>query len=183
MKTKTPANVTDATRAMLRTVALFLRHPALLARGGFDAKLVDDLISAVAQVESAIEAGEWSSFDLSDRNAKMVQMIALIEGMIFLNLQLFRQGSGFSKIYESGVRYRCAPDEVIRDVRGVLARGTADADSLVAWRCAELRSEGVEVRPVIRWRDLPNGGRIYTVAVLFPDGTVEEVVDRVRANG
>ena len=87
------------------------------------------------------------------------------------------------KLYESDVRYLVGADGPLYDAAGIVRRGGADAESLVAWRCAELRMNGLAAKPFIKWYDRPDGNRIYTVVVLLPDGTSEDVVQRLHEKG
>lgn len=109
--------------------------------------------------------------------------------------RLAREGrapSALPPLYESGVYYKeeAPGHEDWIDAPGVLAQGFADCEDLAAWRCAELRADGVDVEPVIKWQWIPRavmiqqgypadklpsrGVWLVHCCVRYPDGTIED---------
>jgi hypothetical protein len=96
------------------------------------------------------------------------------------------------KLYESGVYYKeeAPGHEDWLDAPAVLLQGNADCEDLAAYRCAELRADGVEAEPVIKWQWIPRdvmvaqgypanklpsrGVWLVHCCVRFPDGTIED---------
>ncbi len=76
----------------------------------------------------------------------------------------------------SGVVYQPWPaGESLDTVDVLLERGHGDADSLAAWRVAELRAVGIDATFEIRHEPLPSSfGHYYRILVRLPDGSVED---------
>jgi hypothetical protein len=102
------------------------------------------------------------------------------------------RGNALPPLYESGVRYReeAPGHEDWLDAPEVLRQRFADCEDLAAWRCGELRADGIEAEPVIKWQwinreamiaqgyppdKLPTRG-VWLVhcCVRYPDGSVED---------
>jgi len=56
------------------------------------------------------------------------------------------------------------------DVGNVLAEGGGDCEDLAAWRAAEYRLQGIDAKPFIRWRTMPDGSYRYHALVKLPAG-------------
>jgi hypothetical protein len=92
-------------------------------------------------------------------------------------------------LYDSGVRY--VPEDGTEewpDIPTVLAAGVGDCEDLVMYRVAELRVRyHVRCRPFIRWRQNPNGHRLYhcLVAIRRANGSqrIEDPSRRLGMNG
>jgi hypothetical protein len=108
-------------------------------------------------------------FDEDDRDEMrhFAPIIPLLEGLIKVNEWHLRRSYRRAQkgldlplppLYASGVRYKEDPpgDENWKDIPAVLADGHGDCDRLVAWRVAELRTNGYpETVPLIKWRTVP----------------------------
>jgi hypothetical protein len=95
-------------------------------------------------------------------------------------------------LYESGVRYKeeAPGHEDWLDTPAVLHQGDADCEDLAAWRCAELRADGIDAEPVIKWQWIPRdmmiaqgypadklptrGVWLVHCCVRYPDGSIED---------
>jgi hypothetical protein len=95
-------------------------------------------------------------------------------------------------LYQSGVRYREEEPghEDWLDTPAVLRQGYADCEDLAAWRAAELRADGFDVEPVIKWQWIPRemmirqgypadklpsrGVWLVHCCVRYPDGSIED---------
>ena len=104
-------------------------------------------------------------------------------------------------LYASGVRYAEEPPghEDWLDVWHVLRDGEADCEDLAAYLCAELRADGVDAEPVIKWQWVPRammiqqgyppdklparGVWLVHCCVRMPDGTVEDPSKRLGMGG
>lgn len=76
-------------------------------------------------------------------------------------------------LYESGVRYRTELKEEWKDIENLLHDGYGDCEDLSMWRCAELRNQGINTKPYIRFRR--NGPMLrYHVLVQYSDGRLED---------
>ncbi len=79
-------------------------------------------------------------------------------------------------LYNSGVKL--APTYETLDIYTALANGAADIDTLVCWRVAELRVQGIDAKPHIVEIKRPYG-KVYTCVVKMPDDTIEDVQERL----
>lgn len=82
---------------------------------------------------------------------------------------------GTPPLYESGVRYVRSDREAYRDIAMMLETGQGDVDELVCWRIAELRRQGIDAKP-----ELVKSGTSYVVRVRLPDGSIENMQERVK---
>lgn len=98
------------------------------------------------------------------------QLTAVLQGLVLLDSVQLSDGR-HPKLYESGVRYRRERGrEHWQSVEEIIAAGHGDCEDLSAWRCAELRLEGVECyAEVIR-----TGPRMWHAIVRFSDGSYED---------
>lgn len=80
-------------------------------------------------------------------------------------------------IYESGVVYREEPPgyDDWADIPTVLLQRWGDCEDLACWRAAELFvRHHIDVKPTFVWKMMPDGGQIYHIQVLYPDGKIED---------
>jgi hypothetical protein len=93
-------------------------------------------------------------------------LIPALEGLIAVNLwhikrafnrALQGKGNPIPPLYKSGVRYKEDPpgEENWKDCLAVMKDGHADCDRLVSWRVAELRAQGIQADPIIKWQQVP----------------------------
>lgn len=68
----------------------------------------------------------------------------------------------------------CGGGENFREIPRIIENGGGDCDNVASWRAAELRNIGIDAKPYITWRRKPDGGMVYHVVVLYPDGTHED---------
>jgi hypothetical protein len=119
------------------------------------------------------------SFRTGSALAKVTVVHHLIEAMIESGRIYLQENPGaVPPLYRSGVRYRtcesgcdwdrwCDIPEVFRD-------GFGDCKDLVAWRIAELATEGVGAEPIIH-ADLDRYGvPLYHVTLRRSDGALED---------
>jgi hypothetical protein len=93
----------------------------------------------------------------------------LCEALAEVDLEYLRARPETVGLYASGVRYREMPS-LLADVATVLRLGEADCKSLVAWRLAELRREGLTC--AVRVAMYPNGD--MHVELTREDGRLED---------
>jgi hypothetical protein len=101
---------------------------------------------------------------------------ALVEAIILADRAFLRDHPETPPLYQAGVRYLFNRDTWL-DIPSVLARGSGDCKDFVAWRCAELRRDGIMATPdvTVRTEDRPSGRiTIYHVRVRFPNGMLED---------
>jgi hypothetical protein len=112
------------------------------------------------------------------RNKSLQIMLwALVSWDVYL-LQLYRKaGKPLPPIYTADVRYIREPEgqEEWLDVMAVLKAKGGDCEDLAAWRCAELRVDGVPARPAWRHRIVENVDTkkqfsLYHIVVWTPSG-------------
>jgi hypothetical protein len=84
-------------------------------------------------------------------------------------------------VYASGVRYVEEPqgylklgEENWQDIPTCLGLKKGGNRDLVAWRCAELRNQGLDARPLLYTQRTAGGMLRYRAVVLLPDGRVED---------
>lgn len=83
-------------------------------------------------------------------------------------------------LYASGVELRALASDVVFDIPTVLKHRVADIDALVCWRVAELRRDGVAAEPIIV-KIKREFGTVWTCRVKMPDGTIENVQEKLRS--
>ena len=113
--------------------------------------------------------------ELSDR-AKVRLARGYLKSQVDTNLALFEEGLLETPLYESDVVYLREPPgttEEFADALTALRRGWGDCDDLAAWRCAELRHQGVPATLSFRARYRPRGLLVHCV-VRHPDGRRED---------
>lgn len=87
------------------------------------------------------------------------------------NVAYLRRYPRTPKLYQSGVVYRREAIvsgrrlEEWRDIPTILTSGFGDCEDLACYRVAELRVQGVQARPVVRWRRKPDSGILYHIIV------------------
>lgn len=139
----------------------------------------DDAVAKT--IADALERGDDIAFE---REQQVKQVVVSVARLARQDVEYIRMAPTLPKIYESGVRYDVSLDGGgLCDIPTILADlsdCSANIESLVAWRCAEMWQQGIEAAPYVKWRDREGGGRIYTMVVRLPDGTEEDVVARLR---
>jgi len=91
-------------------------------------------------------------------------------GLVAVDELLIERGV-VPSLYESGVRYRWVKPGNGWDHAGIVyARGYGDCKDVGAWRCAELRLQGVDARCIV----VQTGPANYHVQVQLPSGDVED---------
>lgn len=103
---------------------------------------------------------------------------ALIAFAVRRNMTYLRSVKRAPSLYSSGVRFRREPwagtgKEEIAGIPAVLRRKWGDCDDLVAWRVAELRIQGIDARPMIRWPKR-NPNNKYHAMVRLPSGATDD---------
>lgn len=115
--------------------------------------------------------GDGDQQETAEAIGDMVNALALIDA------RWLRARPAAPLLYQAGLRYQPEPpgQERWQNVAAVLARRTFfDCEDICAWRLAELRIRGIDVRPYVTWSRLPNGEDLYHVRVLWPDGRIED---------
>lgn len=109
-----------------------------------------------------------------------------VYGLMLQNMAWIKHYPQTPRLYRSGVIYK--PEVHREDLGGsvveygedwktipwVLYDGYGDCEDLGAWRAAELRVQGVNARPDVKIRKLPNGHWRAHVRVKYPDGHIED---------
>lgn len=131
----------------------------------------DDMVANA--IADAIERGDDIKYDRGWQIEQRLKAVAHLAGK---DVEYLDMAETLPRLYESGVQYDAALDgESLCDVATILADPydlRADIESLVAWRCAELRRQGVQASPFITAK--------AAVVVKLPDGTEEDVVTKLR---
>ena len=97
------------------------------------------------------------------------KLLVLFEGLVSCNLIHLHDFPDTPKLYDSGVVYQPEFDtEEWQDIPTTLERGFGDCEDLAAYRCAELRFEGIPAKPWIRWRNVGGSWRFHAL-VAWPD--------------
>ena len=94
-------------------------------------------------------------------------LLWLMEALAQANTEYIKRNKGQSpELYSSGVVYKRDPIgiEIWKDIPAILKDGSGDCEDLASWRVAELRSQGVEARPYIKWKSA-NGKTVYHALV------------------
>jgi len=107
-----------------------------------------------------------------DLRASRLKLLFLLEGLVRCNQVYLDDNPNTVKLYDSDVVYQ--PEfgtEEWQDIPTTLERGFGDCEDLAAYRCAELRNEGVKAMPYIKWR-LVNGSYRFHALLKWPDTIV-----------
>ncbi len=114
------------------------------------------------------------------RESSEAAALLVLEQLVCDNLRL----PVLPKLYDSKVRYRAeAGSEAYVDAAACVRRGYADAAEIAAWRCAELRREGLDARVMIKREprvEVEGHYYYYVVRVLLPDGTMDDPVKEIQ---
>lgn len=108
-------------------------------------------------------------------------LIDALEVLVFANTLWLRRNPGTVALYGSGVRFRPEPFEgsgveLFQTIPEVLAQGHGDCDDLAGWRCAELRSMGVNARC-----DIQRVRPLYHHAVVITPAGIEDPARVLKA--
>jgi hypothetical protein len=96
--------------------------------------------------------------------------------LIHLDILYLQRFPHTPRLYDSGVRYKREPwgYEQWITIPSIIRQGGADCEDLAAWRVAELRTKGINARPMWRYHEGtgPNGKpfRMYHILVWTPYG-------------
>lgn len=104
---------------------------------------------------------------------------ALLEGLAKANLAYLTHVPT-RPLYYTGVRYRPEQNaEQWLTVPYVLARRFGDCEDLAAWRAAELQKSGIDAKPDVLARIMPDGIWRAHAIVRLPDGTIEDPSEKL----
>lgn len=95
------------------------------------------------------------------------------------------RGRPIPPLYQSGVFYQPEPEgqEDWNDILTCLSelrqgRGS-DCEDLACWLSAEYQFRGIPAHPIFVWRRMPDGGTLYHIQVMLPDGRIEDPSKRL----
>ena len=101
---------------------------------------------------------------------------AALEGLVRLNLQMFRAASQAGRpvpsVYKAGIHWQRDQGETWDTADIVRRRGYGDCEDLAAWRAAELRMQGIPAAAVVRQSNSP--GVAWHAVVALPGGKFED---------
>jgi hypothetical protein len=102
-------------------------------------------------------------------------MLWFLEALVQVNIEYLKAYPSTPALYRSGVVYQREEEhgESWQDIYVTQKYGSGDCEDLACWRTAELRYEGVDAHPFIRWRDLSKS-RLYHCMVILPNGELED---------
>ncbi len=112
------------------------------------------------------------------------------QALLWLMLALMKINEGYieqydpPKLYDTRVVYKAEKRrEQWADIPTVLRQGYGDCEDLAAWRSAELRAEGVDAMPYIKWAKKGKRTTFHSLTrITLPDGS-EVIEDPSRALG
>lgn len=108
-----------------------------------------------------------------DRRGSERALLWLLESFVNINRIILRENN-IPPLYKAGVVYRREErTEIWKDASRVLRDGFGDCEDLSAWRVAELRNNGKEATPYIRYR-MEEGRYIYHVMVMRHGEALED---------
>lgn len=98
-----------------------------------------------------------------------LKLLVYLEALTSCNVIYLKSHPHTPKLYDSDVTYQ--PEfgtEEWQDIPTTLERGFGDCEDLAAFRCAELRFQGIEAVPHIRWRMVDGAWRFHAL-LKWPD--------------
>ena len=110
---------------------------------------------------------------------QIARMKAGIEQLAGTDQKYLEAHPDMPALYSSYVQLRATHEERLSDIPTALRLGYADIDTLVAWRCAEIWRQGIKAEPWIVASKCADGGTWYTCKVKLPDGSFEDVQERL----
>ena len=111
-------------------------------------------------------------FELGAPNSS--QYAIALAALTALDEQLLAAGA-IPPLYRSGTRYRRERPDVWTTADICYRRGYGDCEDLAAWRCAELRRQGILATVVAR----EMRPRKFHAVVRWPDGRIEDPSKRL----
>lgn len=99
-----------------------------------------------------------------DHEDSRLKLLYMLEALTKCNQVYLARNPNTIKLYDSKVVYQ--PEfgtEEWQDIPTTLARGWGDCEDLAAFRCAELRHEGIHAMPHIRWRQVGKSWRFHAL--------------------
>lgn len=112
-----------------------------------------------------------------DRPISHKALKTLLMALMYIDMMELGANPSIPPLFKSGVRYMEEPPgrEDWQDVLTTLALGQGDCEDLACWRAAEYRVRyGVNAEPTFTWKLRENGGYLYHIQVLLPDGRIED---------
>lgn len=112
-----------------------------------------------------------------DRPISHKALQTLLMALMYIDMLEIQDDPTTPLLFKSGVKYMEEPPgrEDWQDVRTTLAMQWGDCEDLACWRAAELRVRyGIEAKPCFTWKLRENGGYLYHIQVLLPDGRIED---------
>lgn len=108
-------------------------------------------------------------------------VLMALEYLVDVNLWQLKQRE-YPSLYKSGIYYKTTPPATEwHDIPSLLRDGFGDCKDLVAYRVAELRSQGIECKPCIKWKmdKIVMNGKLSPillihVMVLHRDNSIED---------
>ena len=103
-----------------------------------------------------------------------------LKALTAINVHILRfyakRGTPRPHPYNAGVRYEAEPEgqEDWLDAIEVLRLKAGDCEDLACWVSAHYQMQGVAAHPIFVWRVMPDGGTLYHIQVLLPDGSIED---------
>lgn len=121
--------------------------------------------------------------DPSDREMSRLILLNLAHALARTDQLILRFNPDTPSLYDSGVKYHAEEDvEEWCDINVLLRQGWGDCEDLACWRIAELRREGRQADPLIKWQT--DGKRIvYHMLVHLPDEGINEDPSRILGMG
>jgi len=111
-----------------------------------------------------------------ERDLSHAALKALLVALTAIDVDCLRAHPELLPIYDSGVHYQEEPigQEDWLDVPSCLKLKANDCEDLACWRAAELQvRHGLNAWPTFTRKIRPNGGYLYHIIVMHPDGRVE----------
>jgi len=112
-----------------------------------------------------------------DQVASHKKLSLLLNALTAIDILTLLQCPDTPDLYKSGIRYEEEPlgQEDWQDTGTCLKLGFGDCEDLACMRAAELNvRHGIAAKPTFIWKRRPNGGYLYHIQVMYPDGRVED---------
>jgi hypothetical protein len=116
------------------------------------------------------DLGGYDKRQPTERNGRYLAL--LLDALYRIDVLYLMRHPGAPKLYQSGVRYQREPagHEHWQDVARCLELGHGDCEDLACWRAAELSVQGIDARPVYKWKKLRGGGTLFHIVVAHAGG-------------
>jgi len=111
-----------------------------------------------------------------DRDLGERAVLHLLDALVAIDEDYLRRHPEIPKLYASGVRYerQKGDQEDWHDIPTTISIGKSDCKVLAAWRCAELRLQGIDAVPTLLRQPTKTGLYLYHIQVRYPNGYIED---------